>query len=152
MVVYNPETIIKLREAAGEQIGANFDPSHFWWQGIDPIAAARTLGEAGAIFHVHAKDTKIDPANSAVNGNLDVRSYGNILERSWVFRSVGYGHGQEWWNDFVTNLRMVGYDDVLSIEHEDGMMSNREGLEKALATLKIAVVREQPGAMFWARD
>jgi sugar phosphate isomerase/epimerase len=151
-IVYNPETVIKLREAAGEQIGANFDPSHFWWQGIEPIAAVRYLGPKDAIFHVHAKDTRIDPGNSAINGNLDVKSYGDISERSWVFRAVGYGHGQEWWNDFVTNLRMVGYDYVLSIEHEDGMMSTREGLTKALQTLNIAVVKEQPGAMFWAKD
>jgi sugar phosphate isomerase/epimerase len=151
-IVYNPETVIKLREAAGENIGANFDPSHFWWQGIDPLAAVRYLGPKGAIFHVHAKDTRIDPINSGINGNLDVKSYGVISERSWVFRAVGYGHPQSWWNDFVTNLRMVGYDFVLSIEHEDGMMSTREGLTKALQTLKIAVVQEQPGAMFWAKD
>jgi sugar phosphate isomerase/epimerase len=151
-IVYNPETIIKLREAAGENIGANFDPSHFWWQGIDPLAAVRYLGPKGAIFHVHAKDTRIDSINSGINGNLDVKSYGDISERSWVFRSVGYGHGQEWWNDFVTTLRMAGYDWVLSIEHEDGMMSTREGLHKALDTLKIAVVQEKPGPMFWARD
>ncbi|MDE2127136.1 MAG: sugar phosphate isomerase/epimerase [Armatimonadetes bacterium] len=151
-IVYNPETVIKLRDAAGEQIGCNFDPSHFWWQGIDPLAAVRYLGKHGAIFHVHAKDTRIDPINSGINGNLDVKSYGDIATRSWVFRSVGYGHGQEWWNDFVTNLRMTGYDDVLSIEHEDGMMSTREGLTKALETLKIAVVNEKPGAMFWAKE
>lgn len=151
-LVYNPETVIKLRDAAGEQIGANFDPSHFWWQGIDPLAAVRYLGPKGALFHVHAKDTRIDPINSGINGNLDVKSYSAIAERSWVFRSVGYGHDQAWWNDFVTNLRMVGYDWVLSIEHEDGMMSTQEGLKKAMATLETAVVKEKPGAMFWAKD
>ncbi len=83
-LVYNPETILKLRDAAGSQIGANFDPSHFWWQGIDPIAAVRALGKENAVFHVHAKDTRIDPYNSAVNGNLDTKSYGDILGRSWV--------------------------------------------------------------------
>lgn len=150
-VVYNPETILKLRHAAGNQIGANFDPSHFWWQGIDPIAALRHLGAAEAIFHVHAKDTRIDPYNSAVNGNLDTKSYGDILNRSWVFRSVGYGHGEEWWKDFISNLRMIGYDDVLSIEHEDGLLSGSEGLAKAVATLKASVVQEKPGEMFWAK-
>ena len=151
-VVYNPETILKLRKAAGSQIGANFDPSHFWWQGIDPIAAARQLGEAGAIFHVHAKDTRIDPYNSAVNGNLDTKSYGDVLNRSWVFRSVGYGHDSAWWKDFISNLRMVGYDDVLSIEHEDSLLSTREGIKKAMETLKSAIISEQPGEMFWAKD
>ena len=151
-VVYNPETVIKLRQAAGDNIGCNFDPSHFWWQGIDPLAAARYLLKEGAVFHVHAKDTRIDATNSGINGNLDVKSYGAIAERSWVFRSVGYGHPQAWWNDFVTTLRMGGYDWVLSIEHEDGMMSNKEGLTKALQTLEIAVVKEKPGAMFWAKE
>lgn len=151
-VVYNPETLLKLRKAAGQNVGCNFDPSHFWWQGIDPIAAVRALGEANAVFHVHAKDTRIDPYNSGINGNLDVKSYGDILHRSWVFRSVGYGHDVTWWKDFVSNLRMVGYDGVLSIEHEDGLLSTKEGLYKALDTLKAAVVLEKPGAMFWAKD
>lgn len=150
-VVYNPETALKLRKAAGQNIGVNFDPSHFWWQGIDPIAAVRNLGEAGAIFHVHAKDSRIDAINSSVNGNLDIKSYGDILHRSWVFRSVGYGHDVTWWKDFVSNLRMVGYDGVLSIEHEDGLLSTREGLLKAMETLKAAVVSEKAGEMFWAK-
>lgn len=151
-VVYNPETALKLRKAAGSQIGVNFDPSHFWWQGIDPIAAARELGEAGAIFHVHAKDLRIDPYNAAVNGNLDTKSYGDVLHRSWVFRSVGYGHDEAWWKDFVSNLLMVGYDDVLSIEHEDSLLSTSEGIAKAMETLQSAVVKEKPGTMFWAKD
>ena len=151
-LVYNPETILKLRDAAGAQIGANFDPSHFWWQGIDPIAAVRELGEAGAVFHVHAKDTRIDPYNSGINGNLDTKCYGDVLDRSWVFRSVGYGHTLTWWSDFVSNLRMIGYDDVLSIEHEDSLMSTSEGLNKAMETLKASVITEKPGAMFWAKE
>ena len=151
-VVYNPETLMKLRKAAGDNIGANFDPSHFWWQGIDPLAAVRYLGSQDAIFHVHAKDTRIDPINSGVNGNLDTKSYSNIAERSWVFRSVGYGHSQIWWKEFVTSLLMVGYDDVLSIEHEDGLLSTGEGLRKAVETLQSAIVTEKPGAMFWAKE
>ena len=151
-IVYNPETILKLRDAAGTQIGANFDPSHFWWQGIDPIAAVRALGAAGAVFHVHAKDTRIDPYNAAINGTLDTKSYGDELHRSWVFRSVGYGHTLTWWRDFVSNLRMIGYDDVLSIEHEDSLMSNTEGLRKAMETLKASVIAEPAGAMTWAKD
>ena len=151
-VVYNPETILRLRDAAGRQIGANFDPSHFWWQGIDPIAAVRKLGEADAVFHVHAKDTRIDSINSGINGNLDTKSYGDELHRSWVFRAVGYGHDATWWKDFVSNLRMIGYDDVLSIEHEDSLMSQSEGLKKAMETLKAAVISEKAGPMFWAKE
>ena len=151
-LVYNPETMLRLRKAAGDRIGANFDPSHLWWQGIDPLTATRTLGQAGAIFHAHAKDTRIDPLNEAVNGNLDTKSYGDVLERSWIFRSVGYGHDTAWWKNFVSTLRMVGYDYVLSIEHEDSLMSTKEGLHKALDVLKEAVITEQPGPMFWAKD
>ncbi|MBV6457987.1 MAG: hypothetical protein HONBIEJF_01108 [Fimbriimonadaceae bacterium] len=154
-VVYSNDTLLKLRHGIGKEgdaIGANFDPSHLWWQGIDPIAAVRELGAEGALYHVHAKDTRIDPYNSGRNGNLDTKSYGDILSRSWVFRSVGYGHGIEWWKDFVSNLRMVGYDHVLSIEHEDGLMSPMEGLRKALQVLKQAVVSEPAGAMFWAKE
>jgi sugar phosphate isomerase/epimerase len=154
-VCYSNDTLLRLRNgvgADGEWIGANFDPSHLWWQGIDPIAAVRELGAEGALFHVHAKDTRIDPYNSGRNGNLDTKSYGDILNRSWVFRSVGYGHGIEWWKDFVSNLRMVGYDHVLSIEHEDGLMTPLEGLQKAIDVLKQAVIQEPAGEMFWARD
>jgi sugar phosphate isomerase/epimerase len=151
-VCYANDTLLKLRKATGENIGANFDPSHLWWQGIDPIAAVRELAEEGALFHVHAKDTKIDPYNSGRNGNLDTKSYGDITERSWVFRSVGYGHGVEWWKDFCSTLRAFGYDYVLSIEHEDGLMNSLEGLRKALSVLKEAVIAEDAGKMFWARD
>lgn len=151
-VCYSNDTLLKLRHAVGERIGANFDPSHLWWQGIDPIAAIRELGREGALFHVHAKDTRIDPYNSGRNGNLDTKSYGDILNRSWVFRSVGYGHTLGWWKDFCSNLRMVGYDYVLSIEHEDGLMSPMEGLRKAVSVLKDSVISESAGEMFWAKD
>lgn len=151
-VCYSNDTLLKLRRAIGPRIGVNFDPSHLWWQGIDPIAAVRELGAEGAVFHVHAKDTKIDPYNSARNGNLDAKSYGDIAGRSWVFRSVGYGHGVEWWKDFLSNLRMIGYDFVLSIEHEDGLMSPIEGLRKAVSVLKEAVISEPAGPMFWATE
>ncbi|MCW5936016.1 MAG: sugar phosphate isomerase/epimerase [Fimbriimonadaceae bacterium] len=154
-VVYSNETLLRLRREVGEHgkwIGANFDPSHLWWQGIDPLVAARELGLAGALFHVHAKDTRVEPANALRNGNLDTKSYGDVLNRSWVFRSVGYGHGVDWWREFVTVLRTVGYDDVLSIEHEDSLMSTGEGLAKAVDTLRQAVVSEASGPMFWARD
>jgi len=151
-VCYSNDTLLKLRREAGKRIGANFDPSHLWWQGIDPIAAVRELGKEGAVFHVHAKDTRIDPYNSGLNGNLDTKSYSEVLKRSWVFRSVGYGHSESWWKDFCSNLRMIGYDHVLSIEHEDGLMSPIEGLRKAVQCLKNSVISESAGEMFWAKD
>jgi sugar phosphate isomerase/epimerase len=130
-------------------IGANFDPSHLIWQGIDPVAAIRAL--KGAIYHVHAKDTKIDKYNTAVNGVLDTKHYGKELERSWVFRTVGYGNNESYWRDLVSNLRLCGYDKVLSIEHEDSVMSIDEGLCKAVSFLKdIVIYEEKPTTMSWA--
>ena len=147
-VVYNPESLLKLRAAVGEIIGANFDPSHLWWQGMDPIKAVRAL--KGAIWHVHAKDCRVYPMNSEVNGVLDVKSYTDEINRSWIFRTVGYGHGADFWNDFVSTLRMCDFDGALSIEHEDSLMSPMEGLQKAVAFLKDIIIKESPGEAYWA--
>ena len=146
--VYNPETLLKLRAAVGDTIGANFDPSHLFWQGIDPVTAIRKLGDA--IYYFHAKDTKIDEINTAVNGVLDMKHYGDEINRSWVFRSVGYGHAHQVWKDMMSNLRMVGYDGPISIEHEDSLMSVNEGLMKAIAMLKEVMMFEDLGGMWWA--
>lgn len=146
--VYNPETMLKLRAACGDNIGANFDPSHLFWQGIDPVAAIRKLGDA--IFYFHAKDTKIDELNTAVNGVLDTKHYSDEIHRSWIFRSVGYGHGHQVWKDMMSALRMVGYDGPISIEHEDSLMTPNEGLMKAIAMLKDTMMFEDRGGMWWA--
>ena len=147
--VYNPATLLRLREAVGPTIGANLDPSHLFWQGIDPVAAARAL--AGAIYHVHAKDTKIDSYNTAENGVLDIRHYSDELHRAWVFRTVGYGHDRSFWCNFISNLRLCGYDRVLSIEHEDSYMTLDEGLEKAVAFLNDVMIHQpKPTTMAWA--
>lgn len=149
--VYNPETLLKLRRAVGPEIGANLDPSHLFWQGIDPVEAIRVLGKEGAIFHFHAKDTWIDPANAKVNGVLDTKHYAQVLDRSWTFRTVGYGHDQQCWREMISMLRMTGYDHVLSIEHEDALMTGREGFEKAVAFLQKSMIQESaPTDMFWA--
>jgi sugar phosphate isomerase/epimerase len=149
-LVYNPETALRLREACGPEIGVNLDPSHFVWQGIDPLLAAREIGAAGALFHVHAKDVYVDPHNTARNGVLDTKHYNRFGERSWSFRSVGYGQGEQFWRDFVSALRIAGYDGVLSIEHEDGLASVDEGLSKAVEVLRASVLREPPSDMWWA--
>ena len=148
-MVYNPETLLKLRREVGDVIGANFDPSHLFWQGIDPVEAIKYLGKENAIYHFHAKDTKIDDANTGINGVLDTKSYGDILNRSWVFRTVGYGHGKEVWNNIISALKAVGYDGHISIEHEDGLMSPKEGLEKAVSFLKEVLIYENAGQMWW---
>lgn len=148
--VYNTKTLLKLREAVGSEIGANFDPSHLIWQGMDPCACIRELGKAGALFHFHAKDTKVDSINTALNGVLDTEHYGNEINRSWIFRAVGYGHGEDYWKAIISELRLAGYDYAISIEHEDSLMSGREGLLKAIKCLKNVLIFEDRGNMFWA--
>ena len=145
--VYNTDTLLRLREAVGPEIGANFDPSHLIWQGMEPVAVIRALGDA--IFHVHAKDTRLDKYNIARTGVLDTKPYADEIHRSWIFRSVGYGNDALYWKDIVSNLRLVGYDHVLSIEHEDSLMSQNEGLTKAVNLLKDVLITEDTGAMWW---
>lgn len=146
--VYNTESLLKLRDAVGENIGANLDPSHLIWQGMDPVASIKKLGKA--IFHFHAKDTKIDKYNNAINGVLDNKHYGDEANRSWIFRSVGYGLDYSAWKDIFSALRMAGYDYAVSIEHEDSLMTPNEGLEKAISFLKEVMMFEDKGDMWWA--
>lgn len=146
-VVYNVETALKLRSAVGKQIGVNFDPSHLFWQGVDVPAAIRALGDS--IFHFHAKDVAIDRQNVAVNGVLDAKSYTRMAERSWLFRTVGWGHGVLDWAEIMSALRLVGYDHVVSIEHEDALASVDEGLANAVRFLQPLILREQPAEAWW---
>jgi len=147
-LAYNTETMLKLRDATSHVLGANFDPSHLFWQGIDPIQSIRAL--EGSIHHVHAKDTGLYPVNADVNGYLDTKPYGDEKNRSWIFRTVGYGHGADFWADFVSTLRMTGYDGAISMEHEDSLMTAEEGLRKGVEFLHNIVLREPKGAVTWA--
>jgi sugar phosphate isomerase/epimerase len=147
-MLYNPEAFMMLREAVGEEICCNFDPSHLFWQGIDPITAIKRIGSG--IIHVHAKDSKVDENVVKFRGVNDWKHYGEIAKRAWTFRTVGYGHDQIFWNDFVSSLRLVGYDGVISIEHEDPLMSANEGLTKAISFLKGVLLYESVGKMWWA--
>jgi sugar phosphate isomerase/epimerase len=134
-VVYNTATMLRLREAAGSAVGANFDPSHLFWQQIDPVASAGALGDA--IFHVHAKDTGFDEGRLSLDGVLETRV--EPEERTWIFRSVGDGHPVEFWRDLAVALLAAGYDGALSIEHEDPLRSRDDGLARAVATLREAL-------------
>jgi sugar phosphate isomerase/epimerase len=146
--VYNTETMLRLHEAAGNAVGANFDPSHLFWQGMDHVAAIRELGDV--IYYVHAKDCRIDRINVEKHGILDTKHYSDEVHRSWVFCTVGYGHNDRVWKEIIASLRMAGYDGVLSIEHEDSLMSVNEGAEKAVAFLKNLLISEKAGTMWWA--
>jgi len=146
-IVYNVETMLRLREAAGPNLGINFDPSHFFWQGVDVPAAIRALGDA--IFHVHAKDVALDPRNVAVNGVIDTKTYRRMADRSWLFRSVGWGHDELEWKRVVSALRLAGYDYVMSIEHEDALASMDEGLRAAVDMLSRVILTEAPVEAWW---
>jgi sugar phosphate isomerase/epimerase len=148
-LVHTPYTLLKLREATCEAIGANLDPSHLWWQGIDPVAAIKILGKAGAIHHFHAKDTYIDQDNVNMYGLTDMKPYGDVQNRAWTFRSVGCGHGLQEWSDIMSALRTYGYDYVVSIEHEDPLMSIDEGFSRAVTNLKQIMIKDQPADMWW---
>lgn len=147
--VHSPHTLLKLRDAVGEVIGANLDPSHMWWQGIDPVQAIQLLGREGAIHHFHAKDTTIDPVNVNRHGVTDMQSYSLMLDRAWQFRTVGYGHDLKTWADMMSALRLVGYDYVVSIEHEDGLMSIDEGFTRAVSNLQQVMIKEPLTDMWW---
>ena len=147
--VHTPATLLRLREAVGEVIGANLDPSHMWWQGIDPVQAIHILGKHNAIHHFHAKDTVIDPVNVNMHGLTDMQSYTKMLDRAWQFRSVGFGHDIKTWADIISALRLVGYDYVVSIEHEDGLMSVNEGFSKAVDNLHQVLIEEPLTEMWW---
>jgi sugar phosphate isomerase/epimerase len=146
-IVYNVESALKLRAACGDNLGVNFDPSHFFWQGVDVPAAIRALGPA--IFHVHAKDVYLDRQNVAINGVLDTKTYRRMAERSWLFRSVGFGHDEFEWKRIVSALRLSGYDYVMSIEHEDALASIDEGLKAAVDVLSRAMLTEPPVEAWW---
>ena len=132
--VYNVPSLKRLRAEVGPVVGANLDPSHLFWMGADPLVAAEALGEA--VYHVHAKDTLLNPPVQATTSLLENGSLMDIPARSWSYITLGFGHGEEWWRQFCYRLRMAGYDGWLSIEHEDVLLNALEGLEKSVALLK----------------
>jgi len=134
--------MLRLRDAAGETVGANLDPSHMFWMGGDPLAAIRALG--GVILNVHAKDTRIDPRVAGPNTTIETKTFDRHAERSWNFVKLGSGHDEAWWRRFVLELREVGYDDVLSIEHEDVAIDPVRGVADSVALLRRATARRSP--------
>ena len=139
-LVYNPETLLRLREAVGPMVGMNLDPSHLFWMGGDPIEAARVLGEYGAIYHLHGKDSRPERRLSGPNGLLDTKPIDAFRSRAWNYVAVGAGHGLQWWQEFFSVVRMCGYDGDVSLEMEDLTLPMLEGHLTSLRTLKDALV------------
>ena len=140
-LVYNPRTLLKLRAEIGDVVHCNFDPSHLWYQGIDPFEALDAL--APIVTLVHAKDARLNEQAMRRNGWFDLEPRSPPAERPWTFATVGYGHDALFWRELVSRLRMIGYEDVLSIEHEDELMSISEGLAKAADFLRPMLVEER---------
>ncbi|MFI4987521.1 MAG: sugar phosphate isomerase/epimerase family protein, partial [Alphaproteobacteria bacterium] len=141
--VYSVATFFRLREAVGEVVGVNFDPSHLMWMAADPLAAIAALGPA--IYHVHAKDTRIEPAQSGLNGRIETRPSDAAAERAWNYVTLGHGQDEAWWCRFCAALAAVGYDDVLSIEHEDMALPPLEGVAQSVALLRRALATVTAG-------
>jgi sugar phosphate isomerase/epimerase len=141
-MVYNPLTLLKLREAVGEEIGANNDLSHLFWQGCNPVEVIRMLGKQGAIYHAHMKDTVLFPDKVARYGVLNfIFEKKDLKTASDAFRAVGYGHSASTWKDIMRAYMEVGYDGIFSVENEDPILSGEVGVERALYVLKN--VREE---------
>lgn len=138
-LVHDVENFFRLRDACGgdETIGFNLDPSHLFWMGADPVAVARAL--EGCIYHVHVKDVRVEKP-AAVNTLLDGKDVLQYAKRSWNFAIPGYGHDERWWREFLVTLKMVGYDGVLSIEHEDYTMDTLAALRKSTGLLRANMV------------
>ena len=85
----------------------------------------------------------------AVNGVLDSKRLDQLEPRSWLFRTIGYGHDRAVWCDIISELRKTGYNGAVSIEHEDALMSPKEGLCKAISFLKDVIIEESPGELWW---
>jgi sugar phosphate isomerase/epimerase len=139
-LVHNPETLFKLRNHVGEMVGMNLDPSHLFWMGGDPILAARHLGDA--IYHVHAKDVRIEKGISGTDGILDTKTIDRFSERSWNYVALGYGHDAYWWSEFFSVIKMIGYDGPISLENEDVTMDQLTGVKKSTKMLKETMPRD----------
>jgi sugar phosphate isomerase/epimerase len=149
-LVYTPDTLLRLRAEIGDVVGANLDPSHFMVQGLDEVTAIEVLGEA--IYHVHAKDVAFNQRALRRKGALDMAPLGDVSARSWSYRTMGWGHDQTFWADFITALRLSGYDDVVSVEHEDAALSAEEGLRLGVEFISRIVPSEPiTGDLFIAR-
>ena len=139
-LVCNPERLLRLREAVGPMVGMNLDPSHLFWMGGDPMEAARVLGEAGAIYHIHGKDSRPERRMCGPNGMLDTKPIDQFRRRAWNYVAVGAGHGAQWWKEFFSVVRMCGYDGDVSLEMEDLTLPMLEGHISSLRTLKEALM------------
>ena len=139
--VWTLETYKALRTYAGANIGVNLDPSHFWWQGADPIRVIEALAaEVGPVIGwCHGKDTTLYPERIALHGVLDHRFPVDAAWAPWHFSAIGDGHDAATWTRLIAALHAAGHDSVVSIEHEDPSLSPEECIRRSVATLRVAL-------------
>ena len=145
--VYNTQTFLRLRREVGPTIGMNLDPSHLWWQGIDPIVFVETIGEA--IYTCHVKDVALDRRLAERDGLVSSAYYDEWDQRSWSYRTLGYGHDEHFWRSFIVSLRRAGYDGPLGIECEEPYLTVDDSLAKAVELLKYVLPNEPMPSGNW---
>jgi sugar phosphate isomerase/epimerase len=137
VTVFGADSFARLRAEVGPNIGINLDPSHFWWQGVDPAAIIEQHGDA--IGFAHGKDTRLYPERIRVHGVLDARYPIDPETASWHFTAVGGGRPVAEWATLLSALRASGYDGVVSIEHEDPTLSPEASIEASATALREAL-------------
>jgi sugar phosphate isomerase/epimerase len=139
--VWTLESYRALRDYCGDNIGVNLDPSHFWWQGADPIRVTEALGRAfgPVVGWCHGKDTTLYPERIALNGIMDHRFPVDASWAPWHFSAIGDGHDAATWSRLVQALQAAGHDSVISIEHEDPSLTPEECIRRSVVTLKSAL-------------
>lgn len=139
--VHAPADVLRLRHAVGEVIGCSFDASHQWTQLINPVGAIKILGFAGAIYHVSTKDMIFSEDNLNLYGLLDPKPQEQPQNRSWYYRTIGYGHDLKTWSDIISALQLVGYNGGFHIEQHDPLIDGLEGFTKAARNLRRLIIR-----------
>jgi sugar phosphate isomerase/epimerase len=134
--VFNVATLLNLRHATGDNVGANLDFSGIFQLGVEPTAVLKKLGEEECVYHMHGKDIWIDPGNTAVNGLVDLTPYSDLAHRSWSYADIGFGHDLVVWKSIAETLKAIGYHHVISIEHESPYTSDRIGVARAAQALE----------------
>lgn len=154
--VFTPTQFLQFEERVGgfKNIGVNMDPSHLMWQGMDIMKSIELLGDK--IFHVHAKDTKIEPGVDT-RGVLDP-SFGPVPEDesartpvgmnhycsswpsdpAWRFVAIGEGHDVPWWSEFLAAIAKIDPEMNINIEHEDAAYDQLEGIRLGAENLIAA--------------
>lgn len=140
-LVHNVRTFNKLCEVVGPELsdvlGLNLDPSHLMLQGAEPIAAARALGDK--IYYIHGKDARIERYMADVDGLLENLPVEQSAARTWNYVAVGCGRDLQWWKEFFSVCKMMGYDGYVSLEMEDLTMSVDAGLQTSIDALKATI-------------